>query len=828
MGDEELFSIDLDSSNEEHFDVRIYSRKFHFSFWNSWWIILNKEIFQHWYRSNQWSIGAKDEGDVAMVSQVWSKERIALQNLVYIVCPIEWNVKIDSWEEYCPKNEVEERIESSYRITVGHRVNWRGGKSFLHQSLSISMIKGFFSSLVDIFRFVSIDCLCRSSFNGIFEEKESFPKYLFSRRFSSWKQKRSMKRNSFEMKIAKISFHDWRSFRSSNRCEGVNQRWIDLFQGNRDEKISFPRSLMKEEKYVQDEFVHRPSDRRSVKKIIPMFDFDELKLRQKRWWILQNLFSSLILIRLIFLIESSRTKMRSLISWWSKSESTEISKRDFPLCLRVTRQLWWLAKSKKNFFSNRKQKCRWNRNSFVVISICWSSVWHWYNELHDGIDEKRTLATIGTHNWNSIKGNLIYDARDPNKIELVPLGKRIMKSVSEQEFDEQLGREAEQQRKLKNEITSPDSRSAFLTGEKKFRFIDRRSSRYLTLVENQPEFVFLADEDRQVISLPPLTNAERTKVSLFLSVDPSQHRSVRFVSVESEESNGVRRNHLEPFDGDLSSHDGNVRRRDLSSRSGREGFSRTADSPHATDANGRSEWQIESDLSLPNGSPVRPGQGLRNAEHSDRTIFSFRLKEERKENSLRGSLFVYLISDFRESNEFSSTTDVEFGISDRFNFVAQRSRTDRNAGRRNSSSDRIDPSASPTTTAAGGEGRSRSRRTNSTGGNERRWSSASDHSVLQRQLYFNLSLCFNSHLNGFEFSSEWIWRTFSGSVHPQPSILFSHLSLTCRNLHGDLLLGQYLSWKLCFSSSSLVESKSHSLVDQRRRRLFSSSLVESW
>ena len=45
------------------------------------------------------------------------------------------------------------------------------------------------------------------------------------------------------------------------------------------EKISFPRSSTKEEKYIQDEFVHRPSDR-SVKKIIPLFD--EQKLRQKR------------------------------------------------------------------------------------------------------------------------------------------------------------------------------------------------------------------------------------------------------------------------------------------------------------------------------------------------------------------------------------------------------------------------------------------------------------------------------------------------------------------------------------------------------------------
>lgn len=40
------------------------------------------------------------------------------------------------------------------------------------------------------------------------------------------------------------------------------------------------------------------------------------------------------------------------------------------------------------------------------------------------------------------------------------------------------------------------------------------SSRYLTLLEDQKDFPCLSDENRYVISLPPLTNAERSKVNI--------------------------------------------------------------------------------------------------------------------------------------------------------------------------------------------------------------------------------------------------------------------------------------------------------------------------
>ena len=71
------------------------------------------------------------------------------------------------------------------------------------------------------------------------------------------------------------------------------------------------------------------------------------------------------------------------------------------------------------------------------------------NELHDGICEKRRLATIGTHDLSSIgDGDLIYDARPADQIHFVPIGKPG-KIISGKEFYEQLRQEADRERKLK-------------------------------------------------------------------------------------------------------------------------------------------------------------------------------------------------------------------------------------------------------------------------------------------------------------------------------------------------------------------------------------------
>jgi len=104
------------------------------------------------------------------------------------------------------------------------------------------------------------------------------------------------------------------------------------------------------------------------------------------------------------------------------------------------------------------------------------------------------LATIGTHDLSLISGNLVYDARDPDDIGIVPLGKGP-KLVSARDFYDQLCRDAEHERKLKKRNQ--------LSGLHK----------YLTLLHDQRDFPCLSDQERYVISLPPLTNAERSKLS---------------------------------------------------------------------------------------------------------------------------------------------------------------------------------------------------------------------------------------------------------------------------------------------------------------------------
>jgi len=115
------------------------------------------------------------------------------------------------------------------------------------------------------------------------------------------------------------------------------------------------------------------------------------------------------------------------------------------------------------------------------------------NEIHDELCVKRTLATIATHDLNLIKGDLVYDAHDPDEIGFIPLGRN--KLISARDYYDQLCKDAEQERKAKKRNQ--------LSGLNK----------YLTLLTDQQYFPCLADSERFVISLPPLTNAERTKMS---------------------------------------------------------------------------------------------------------------------------------------------------------------------------------------------------------------------------------------------------------------------------------------------------------------------------
>ncbi|KAM6219300.1 leucine-rich repeat-containing protein 47 [Rhynchocyon petersi] len=123
-------------------------------------------------------------------------------------------------------------------------------------------------------------------------------------------------------------------------------------------------------------------------------------------------------------------------------------------------------------------------------------------KLHEDLCEKRTAATIATHDLKAIRGPLQYGARPPSDLKIVPLGRREVKA---KDLVRQLQLEAEEQRKLKKRQN--------VSGLHK----------YLHLLDGKDNYPCLVDADGDVISFPPITNSEKTKIrkatsDLFLEV----------------------------------------------------------------------------------------------------------------------------------------------------------------------------------------------------------------------------------------------------------------------------------------------------------------------
>lgn len=114
-------------------------------------------------------------------------------------------------------------------------------------------------------------------------------------------------------------------------------------------------------------------------------------------------------------------------------------------------------------------------------------------KLHETVCGKRELSTIATHDLAKIKGSFIrYTAHDSRALEIIPLGKT--KLILAQKLYDQLKGEAEALRK-----------------EKK-RNIYSGIHKYLYLLDKKTVFACLEDSEGNVISLPPLTNGDLTKV----------------------------------------------------------------------------------------------------------------------------------------------------------------------------------------------------------------------------------------------------------------------------------------------------------------------------
>ncbi|CAH7448020.1 Lrrc47 [Phodopus roborovskii] len=123
-------------------------------------------------------------------------------------------------------------------------------------------------------------------------------------------------------------------------------------------------------------------------------------------------------------------------------------------------------------------------------------------KLHDDLCEKRTAATIATHDLQAVRGPLLYTAWPPEDLKIVPLGRREAKA---KELVKQLQLEAEEQRKQKKRQS--------VSG----------LHRYLHLLDGKENYPCLVDAEGDVISFPPITNSEKTKIkkttcNLFLEV----------------------------------------------------------------------------------------------------------------------------------------------------------------------------------------------------------------------------------------------------------------------------------------------------------------------
>lgn len=113
--------------------------------------------------------------------------------------------------------------------------------------------------------------------------------------------------------------------------------------------------------------------------------------------------------------------------------------------------------------------------------------------LHDTLCNKRQTATIATHDLSSVKGPLKFDAQFPPLLMIVPLSKQ--KEVSGETLVEDLMKEAEQLRREKKRSS--------VSGIHK----------YLDLLRDKTQYPCLLDSAGTVISFPPITNSNNTKIS---------------------------------------------------------------------------------------------------------------------------------------------------------------------------------------------------------------------------------------------------------------------------------------------------------------------------
>ncbi|XP_033122739.1 leucine-rich repeat-containing protein 47-like isoform X2 [Anneissia japonica] len=114
-------------------------------------------------------------------------------------------------------------------------------------------------------------------------------------------------------------------------------------------------------------------------------------------------------------------------------------------------------------------------------------------KLHDALCAKRTKATIATHDLALIKTPVKFDAIPPAVLKIIPLGKQ--KEETALTLVSRLNKEADElQKKMKRSSVSG-------------------VHKYLDLLKDKQLYPCVTNADDQVISFPPITNSDISKIS---------------------------------------------------------------------------------------------------------------------------------------------------------------------------------------------------------------------------------------------------------------------------------------------------------------------------
>ncbi|KAH3744798.1 phenylalanyl-tRNA synthetase [Pelomyxa schiedti] len=103
------------------------------------------------------------------------------------------------------------------------------------------------------------------------------------------------------------------------------------------------------------------------------------------------------------------------------------------------------------------------------------------DKLHQTLCRERSLASIGTHDLDTIKPPFRYTALPPNEIVFVPL--KCTTAMNGHQLMEHLSK-------------------------------DLKLGRYLNLIRDKPTYPVIYDSNNVVLSLPPIINGEHSKISL--------------------------------------------------------------------------------------------------------------------------------------------------------------------------------------------------------------------------------------------------------------------------------------------------------------------------